>query len=105
MSSVSEVDIGTIGDMKLRQEKTASCTTDKRTPPMASSSRTTTPHRGFGTTGRLTDEQKDMVTELMDVTGLKDVDYAREFLQAHDWQLKISVDAYHLTIISYFILQ
>jgi hypothetical protein len=63
---------------------------------MASSSRTTTPHRGFGTTGRLTDEQKDMVTELMDVTGLKDVDYAREFLQAHDWQLKISVDAYLL---------
>jgi hypothetical protein len=35
-----------------------------------------------------------MVTELMQVTGIQDVDYAREFLQDKGWQLEISVDAY-----------
>jgi hypothetical protein len=60
----------------------------------ASASNTGTIDGGFGTIGRLTVEQDDMVTKLMDVMGIQDVDYAREFLQRNGWQLDNSVNAY-----------
>ena len=40
------------------------------------------------------EEREDMVAELMNVTGIQDVDFAREFLQGNGWQLAISVNAY-----------
>ena len=60
----------------------------------ASASNTRTPDSGFGTIGRLNVEQEHMVTKLMDLTRIQNVDYAREFLQDNGWQLAISVDAY-----------
>ncbi len=61
----------------------------------ASAPNTGTIDGGFGTIGRLTVEQDDMVTKLMSRTGIKNVDHAREFLQRNGWQLEINVNAYH----------
>jgi hypothetical protein len=44
----------------------------------------------------LTSECQEMVATLMAVAGIDDVDFAHEFLQGNDWQLKASVNAYKM---------
>jgi hypothetical protein len=46
----------------------------------------------------MTVEEQGMVTTLMAVAGIQDVNFAREFLQDNGWQLEISVNAYMMLI-------
>ena len=46
----------------------------------------------------MTVEEQGMVTTLMAVAGIQDVNFAREFLQDNGWQLEISVNAYMMMI-------
>ena len=53
---------------------------------------------GLDTMESLSAERQEMVTTLMAVAGIEDVEFAREVLQDNGWQLETSVNAYMMMI-------
>ncbi len=53
---------------------------------------------GLDTMESLSAKRQEMVTTLMAVAGIEDVEFAREVLQDNGWQLETSVNAYMMMI-------